>query len=422
MSQVSIIGAYNTKFGAFVEKNRETGEVRDTKSYYELLIEAGQGAIRDAGLDASEIDGVWIGSCSPSRFINQEHVGPLGLEVAPEALRFVPTTRTEGACASSSVALYNAVFAMESKRFRRILVIGVEKMTLLSTGDMTQTLACSSYWPEEGAHGMTFPGLFAEYAKGYMKYYGFSLEELRKMLAAVSALSYRNGIQNPLAHFGKGSPPDRMGLTTAEAILNLPEGGKGGNPPIAPPLRLHDCSLVTDGAAALVLAPTEDARTLGRPVVELAGIAMATERLPESVRPNMHELMAGKVAVERSFKEAGITLGEVDFAEVHDCFTINQILSTEALGLSKDGRGGFDYMEGKYTAEDDCPINLSGGLKSKGHPVGATGASMHALAFKQLVGDPIGVAPAKGQPETGVVFNVGGSAATNCVTTLRRIA
>jgi acetyl-CoA C-acetyltransferase len=421
MSNVSIIGAYNTKFGAFVEKNRETREIKDTKSYYELLIEAGQGALQDAGLGPEEIDGIWVGSCSPSLFINQEHVGPLGLEVAPEALRFIPTTRTEGACASSSVSLYNAIYGIESGRFKRVLVIGVEKMNLLSTGDMTHALACSSHWPTEGARGMTFPGLFAEYAKGYQKHYGFSDDELRRMLAAVSALCYRNGFENPLAHFSKGSPPDRLGLTTAEAILALPDQGKGGNPMIAPPLRLHDCSLVTDGAAALVLAPTGEARSVSDRVVEIAGIGQTTERLPENVRPNMHELIAGKRAIQNSFAEAGVTIQDVDFAEVHDCFTINQILSVEALGLSRDGQGGRDFVEGRYTPEDDCPINLSGGLKSKGHPVGATGASMHALAYKQLVGEPIGMAPAKGSPTIGVVFNVGGSAVTNCATTLRRI-
>jgi acetyl-CoA C-acetyltransferase len=267
---------------------------------------------------------------------------------------------------------------------------------------------------------MTFPGLFAEYAKGYQAHYQFSDDEFRRMLAAVSALCYRNGIQNPLAHFGPGSPPDKMGLTTAEAILSLPDSGKGSNPMIAPPLRLHDCSLVTDGAAALVLSASEDAAAVSSKVVEIAGIGMTTERLPINVRPNMHELVAGKKAVAESFSEAGITIGDVDFAEVHDCFTINQILSVEALGLSQDGQGGWDFIGGKYTPEDKCPINLSGGLKSKGHPVGATGASMHALAYKQLVGDPIGVAPSKGAPEVGVVFNVGGSAVTNCATTLRR--
>ncbi len=421
MSRVSIIGAYNTKFGAFVEKDRETGDMQDTKSFYDLIAEAGRGAIEDAGLDPSDIDGIWIGSCSPSKFINQEHVGPLGLEVAPDDLRFVPTTRTEGACASSSVALYNAVFGVESGRFRRVLVIGVEKMSLLPTADVTHTLACSSYWPEEGARGMTFPGLFAEYAKGYMQHYGYRSDEIRNMFAAVSALAYRNGIENPLAHFSKGGPADRLNLFTPEAILQLPETGKGSNPMIADPLRLHDCSLISDGAAAVILAPTQDARSISQRVVEIAGIGMTTERLPESVRPNMHELIAGKRAVEKSFEEAAISISDVDLAEVHDCFSINQILTTEALGLSADGRAGWDYLDGRFGPDDCCPVNLSGGLKSKGHPVGATGCSMHALAYKQLVGEPIGMAPARKTPEVGVVFNVGGSAATNCVTTLRRL-
>ncbi len=420
MSNVCIIGAYNTKFGAFIEKNRETGEIKDTKSYYELLVEAGRGAVIDAGIGYEAIDGLWIGACSPSLFVNQEHVAPLGLEVAPKEFRFLPTTRTEGACASSSVALYNAAWAVESGRFQCVLVIGVEKMSLLSTKDTTHTLACSSYWPEEGSRGMTFPGLFAEYAKGYRDHYKYSREELRRMLASVSALGYRNGLENPLAHFGKGSPADRLGLTTAEAILALPDEGKGSNPMIADPLRLHDCSLISDGAAALVLAHKNVAHSLSKRVVEIAGIGMATERLAESVRPNMHELIAGKVAVKRSFDEAGIVISDVDFAEVHDCFTINQLISTEALGLSEDGWAGWDYIGGKYSPDGDCPVNLSGGLKAKGHPVGATGASMHALAYKQLVGEPIGVRPTRGQPEIGVVFNVGGSAATNCVTTLRR--
>jgi acetyl-CoA C-acetyltransferase len=421
MSKVSIIGAYNTKFGSFVEKNKQTGEIKDLKSYYDLIIEAGQGALKDAGVEAKDIDGIWLGTCSPSMFVNQEHAGPLGLEVAPKDLRFVHTTRTEGACASSSIALYNALFGVESGRFKRVLVIGVEKMNLLDTKGTTHALACCSDWPTEGARGMTFPGLFAEYAKGYMKHYNYSLEELKKMLAHVSALMYRNGVENPLAHFGKGSPPDKMQLFTAEAILKMPLEGKGSNPIVADPLRLHDCSLISDGAAALVLAPTSEAKSISKRVVEIAGIGSKTERMAENVRPNMYELTAGKLAIKQSFAEAGITIKDVNLAEVHDCFTINQLLSTEALGLSKDGRAGFDYMEGKFTRDDTCPINLSGGLKSKGHPVGATGVSMNALIYKQLVGEPIGAKPTKGQPEIGVAFNVGGSAVTNCVTTLKRI-
>lgn len=422
MSKVSIIGAHNTKFGYFSEKNKETGEIKDTKTFYELMVEAGQGALKDAGIEARDIDGVWIGSCSPSRFINQEHVGPLGLEVAPEAFRFLPTTRTEGACASSSIALYNAIFAVESGRFDRILVIGVEKMSLLDTPGVTETLACSSYWPEEGARGMTFPGLFAEYAKGYMAHYAYSLEEIRKMFAAVTALSYRNGMENPLAHFSKGSPADRLGLFTPEAILNLPDQGRGSNPAIAHPLRLHDCSLISDGAAALVIARTSEIEKPAQKAVEISGIGLTTERMPLSARPNMHELSAGKLAVKQSFDEAGLDIQNVDMVEVHDCFSINQLLTTEALGLSEDGRAGWDYLDGRFTDDDRCPVNLSGGLKSKGHPVGATGCSMHALIYKQLVGDAVGRTPSRKNPETGVVFNVGGSAATNCVTVLRRIS
>lgn len=418
---VSIVGAYNTQFGAFVEKNRETGEIKDTKSFYELIIEAGQGAIKDAGLEAKDIDAVWIGSCSPSQFVNQEHVAPLGVEVDPEGLLMKPMTRTEAACASSSVALYDASYAVASGRFKNVLVIGAEKMNLLDTKGVTHTLACSSYWPEEGGQGMTFPGLFAELAKAYMKQYNFSEPQLREMFAHVAAMCYRNGIQNPLAHFGPGSLIEKKGLTTAEAILAMPDEGKGANLCIAPPLRLHDCSLVTDGAAAMVITNSDNAKANFDRAVELSGIGHASMRLALSKREKPWTLEGGKKAVNDAFAEAGVSIKDIEFAEVHDCFTINQLLTTEALGLSEDGRAGFDYMAGRFGPDDDCPVNLSGGLKAKGHPVGATGASMHALAFKQLVGEPIGVARGKGTPEIGVTFNVGGSAVTNCVSVLKRI-
>jgi acetyl-CoA C-acetyltransferase len=417
MSSVSILGACNTRFGTFAQKDPKTGRITDTRSIYELIVEAGRGALQDAGIGADEVSGVWLGACSPALFCDQEHLAPAAVEVDPEGLRFKPITRVEGACASSSVALYNAAYAIESGRFAVALVIGVEKMSLLDTAGVTHALACSSYWPEEGGKGMTFPGLFAEYAKGYQARYGLSDDLLRRMLATVAALCYRNGVENPLAHFGPGSPPDRRRLFDAEAILGLPEDK---NPLIAAPLRLHDCSLISDGAAALVLASTERARAQKEAVIELAGIGHTEERLPISVRPNMYELAAAKSARELAFAEAGIRAQDMDLAEVHDCFTINQLLCTEALGLSADGRAGYDYLEGRFTREDRCPVNLSGGLKAKGHPVGATGASMHALLYKQLAGKPIGV-PCPGAPEVGVALNVGGSAVTNCVTVLRRL-
>jgi acetyl-CoA C-acetyltransferase len=413
MSKASIIGAYNTAFGAFVNKDKVTGLITDTKSYYDLLIEAGRGAIADAGIEAKDIDAIYVGSCSPASFINQEHVAPLAAEIDP-ALRFKPMTRCECACASSSVALYDALYAVEAGRAKHALVIGVEKMNLLPTPQMTHVLACCSHWPSEGARGWSFPMLFAEYAKGYQAQYNISNEDLEKMLWTAGALCYKNGAENPLAHNRKG--PQSVAEIMA---LNIPDArGRAKNMMIAAPLRLHDCSLVTDGAAALVITRTDSVSNKAR-AVEIAGIGHSVERLPENVRPNMYELIAGKNAVAKAYKEAGITAADVDIAEVHDCFTINQILSTEALGFSADGRAGYEYIEGRFTRDDKIAINLSGGLKSKGHPVGATGASMHALIYKQMIGEAIGVKAKKA--DIGVAFNVGGSAVTNCVTVMRKL-
>ncbi len=417
MSKVSIIGAHNTKFGNFVKRNKETGEVTDHASLYDLMLEAGRGALKDAGVEGKDIDGVWVGSCAPGLFANQEHLAAFATEIDPEGLRFKSMTRCEDACASGSVALYDAVYAVESGRVKTALVVGVEKMNLLDTKGVTHALATCSYWPEEGAQKVSFPCLFSEYAKGYKAHYNLTDAELERMLATVAALCYKNGLDNPLAHFGVGGPSDKLQLVTADAILALPPEK---NPMIAEPLKLHDCSLVTDGAAALVITRTEDAKGRGR-AVEIAGIGHVNERLAISVRPNMHELMAGKEAVRRAYAEAGISAADLDVVEVHDCFTINQLLTTEALGLSKDGRAGHDYLDGRFTREDRVAVNLSGGLKAKGHPVGATGVSMHALLYKQLIGEAIGATLAKKQPEIGVSFNVGGSAVTNCVTVLRRL-
>lgn len=417
MSRASIVGAHHTAFGSFVRRNKETGEVADLKTIYDLLLEAGRGALADAGIAGRDVDGVWVGSCAPGLFANQEHLASFAAEIDPEGLRFKPMTRCEDACASGSVALYDAVYAVEAGRARVALVVGVEKMNLLDTKGVTHALAACSFWPEEGAKAVTFPCLFAEYAKGYHDRYGFSPEQLARMLASAAALGYRNGVDNPLAHFGKGGPADRAGLFTADAILALPPEK---NIVVADPLRLHDCSLISDGAAAVVLMRSEDAAVRAT-AVRIAGIGHANERLPLSRHPNLHGLAAGKEAVRRAFAEAKVGVGDVDIAEVHDCFTITQLLTTEALGLSKDGRAGYDYQEGRFGRDDPrCCVNLSGGLKAKGHPVGATGVSMHALVYKQLVGEPIGAKPTGTAPEVGVTFNVGGSAVTNCVTVLAR--
>lgn len=419
MSQVSIVGAHNTKFGALVRRNKETGETTDLATIQALVVEAGRAALADAGVEGKEVDGVWVGSCAPGLFANQEHLAAVATEIDPEGLRFKSMTRCEDACASGSVALYDALYAVESGRAKVALVVGAEKMSLLDTKGVTHALATCSFWPEEGAEGVSFPALFARFAKGYQERYGLDEATLARMFATVAALGYRNGIDNPLAHFGKGGPSDKLGLVTAEAILALPPEK---NPMIAAPLRLHDCSLVTDGAAAVVIMRTDDARRARKSAVEIAGIGHANERLPMSARRSVHELEAGKEAARRAFAEARIGAQDVDLAEVHDCFSIAQLLATEALGLSRDGRAGFDYLEGRFTRDDRCAVNLSGGLKAKGHPVGATGVSMHALLYKQLVGQPIGATPSRKRPEIGVTFNMGGSGVTNCVSVLRRTA
>jgi acetyl-CoA C-acetyltransferase len=418
MSNVRIIGSWHGRFGQFAETDPASGRRRDLQSFYELLVEAGRGAIQDAGLEPAGIEAVYVGSCSPALFVNQEHPAPAAAAI-DDSLRFKPMTRVEGACASSTLAFYQALYAIEAGRCRTALVIGVEKMSLLDTEGVAHALACSSYYPEEGARGMTFPGLFAELAKAYQAFYRLPEGEFRRMLAAVSALGYRNGADNPLAQFGPGGKPARMGLFTPESILALPTEGQGANLMVAPPLRLHDCSLISDGAAALVLAaPSGPTGPPGRSV-RIAGIGHAVEHLPLSRRRALHLPEAGRAARDRAFGESGIRLEDVDLAEVHDCFSINHLLCTEALGLSAYGRAGYDYLEGRFTREDRCPVNLSGGLKAKGHPVGATGASMHVLLHRQLIGEPIGAAPKK-QPGIGVLLNVGGSGVTNCVTVLAR--
>ncbi|WP_242334230.1 MULTISPECIES: hypothetical protein [unclassified Anaeromyxobacter] len=416
---MSIVGAYNSKFGALVRKDRETGKVSDLRSIHDLLVEAGKGALSDAGVEGREVDGVWVGSCAPGIFANQEHLAAYATEIDPQGLRFKSMTRCEDACASGSVALYDALYAIESGRAKVALVIGAEKMNLLDTKGVTHALATCSYWPEEGAKGVTFPELFASFAKGYQARHGIDEAVLARMFATVAALGYRNGVDNPLAHFGRGGPSDKLGLFTADAIMALPPEK---NPVIAAPLRLHDCSLVTDGAAAVVLMRTGDARRAGKVAVEIMGIGHVNERLPLSSRAGLHELEAGKEAARRAFSEAQVQVSDVDLVEVHDCFSIAQLLTTEALGLSRDGRAGFDYLEGRFTRDDRCAVNLSGGLKAKGHPVGATGVSMHALLFKQLVGRPIGATPTWKKPEIGVSFNIGGSGVTNCVSVLGRAA
>ncbi|HBG02306.1 MAG TPA: propanoyl-CoA acyltransferase [Firmicutes bacterium] len=390
---VNVIGTYHSKVGRLEE------------SVYDLLIQAGQGALMNAGVAAKDIDGIWIGNFSGGGFNSQEHLAPIAVDIDPE-LRFKPATRVENACASGSAAIAAAKNAIEAGEAELALVIGVEKMTSLDTAGVTKVLAMASYWPNEGALGVTFPGLFAEYAKGYMSRYNISAEELRVILARVAAKNHQNARANPLAQM----PWD----CTYQDILDRPDKK---NPVVAEPLRLFDCSLVSDGAAALVLASEKKARALRMDMVELSALVHTTDYLPISKRSNS-EFVAGKKAIQKAYELADITVDDLDFAEVHDCFTIAEILAYEAMGLVPDGQGRKAIEEGLVEVDGKLPVNASGGLKAKGHPVGATGVSMAVLATRQLLGQAIGH-QIEGS-KVGLTYNIGGSAASNYALIFKR--
>lgn len=266
---VSVLGSYHSQVG------------RLDKDLYQLIEEAGQGALEASEVEAGDIGQVFVSNYSGGGFNNQEHLAPYTVNIDPE-LRFTPATRFENACASGSAAIEAAVDALEAKKIDYALVLGVEKMTTLDTAGVTKVLGMASYWPEEGAEGITFPGLFAQLAQGYQERYDLTDEELQTILAKIAAKNYTNAQENPLAQL----PWD----CTAQDILDLPADK---NPVVAPPLRLNDCSLISDGAAALVLTRTEQAQELQDEIVEISALAHTTDYLALDKRSNS-ELVAGK--------------------------------------------------------------------------------------------------------------------------------
>ncbi|EOD00320.1 thiolase domain-containing protein [Caldisalinibacter kiritimatiensis] len=393
---VSIVGTYHSKVGRLKEE-----------TLYSLLVEAGKGALEDANLTGKDIDAVYVGNYSGGGFNHQEHLAPYAIEI-DEGLRFKPCIRVENACASGSTAVEEAMMAIQAGKIKTALVIGVEKMTSLNTKGVTDVLAMASYYPVEGSKGYTFPGLYAEYAKGYMKKYGYSIEELYDTLAHISVKAHKNAMSNPLAQMHVEY--------THEAAKSVHDK----NPMIADPLKLSDCSLISDGAAALVLTTTENAKAMKDEVVEIQSLVHASDHLSivEGKRSN-YELTAAKYAVKKALEEVNLTIDDIDVAEVHDCFTITELLIYEALGLAPDGKGREALDNGIVYPGGKLPVNLSGGLKAKGHPVGATGASMHVLIARQLLGNAIGL-QAEGA-EIGLTLNIGGSGATNIASILKRI-
>lgn len=365
----------------------------------DLIVQAARQALVHASIDAQDIDGIWLGNLNGG-FTHDIFASSL-VSLADPALRWKPATRVENACASGSAAIYAACDAIESGRCDLALVVGAEKMTAVSGGEATRILADCGYAKESDFYPAGFPGIFAQLALDYFRSWGDQSETL----ARIAAKNHANGMLNPWAHMRKD-----LGFEFCNRISER-------NPLIAPPLRKTDCSLVSDGAAALVLASDAVARNFSQ-AVAFRSRAQVNDFLPLATR-RAAEFEGPRRAWSAALEAARMTVHDLSFAEVHDCFTIAELLSYEAMGLAPAGHGDRLIAEGTVYRDGKLPINVSGGLKAKGHPIGATGVSMHVIAAMQLchqAGDM--QLPA---PTTAGVFNMGGAAVANYVSILERL-
>jgi len=383
-----IVGWSHSRFGKHEGKDIEA-----------MIVEVAAEAIRDAGLAPAEIDEIFIGTMNAG-FVRQEFPSSLVLQVDP-ALRFKPATRVENACATGSAAIHQGLSAIAGKRARKVLVVGVEKMSEVTGPAVGDILIRASYLKEEGNIEGGFAGVFGRIAQMYFQRYG----DKSDALARIAAKNHRNGAANPLAQLQKD-----LGYEFCRTVSEK-------NPLVAGPLRRTDCSLVSDGAAALVLADVETALALDKAVVFRAA-EHVNDFLPLSKR-DIIAFEGPALAWKRALGAAGVGLDDLDFAEVHDCFTVAELLIYEAMGLARPGEGARAIEEGITEKTGKLPINPSGGLKAKGHPIGATGVSMHVLAAMQLTGTAGGM-QVKDADLAGV-FNMGGAAVANYVSVLERL-
>ena len=411
---VSIVAAGMSQFGAFQDKNSR-----------DLFVDAFQDMMGhlDHGFDIEDIECAYVGNYSSDLFENQGHTAPIiadWLGMTP-----MPVTRIENACASSGSALREGVMAIASGFYDVVLVGGMEKMTNLSTESVTDVLASAADGLYEVPAGLTFPGIFGALAKAHMDRYETNLDHLLK----VGIKNHRNGALNPKAQFNE-SIRDLMERRKARAQQRgqpVPEWGDEmdflndpqANPWIAWPLRLYDCAPITDGAACVLLVPSELAFSFTDKPVQIAGTGQATGR-PLHDAEELTSLPAAKVAASRAYDMAGVTAQDVQVAEVHDCFTIAEIIATEDLGFFEPGEGPRAVDEGRTALDGDKPINTSGGLKAKGHPVGASGIAQVIEIFHQLRGEAGSRQLSNPNLELGLTHNVGGTGGTCVVNILRR--
>lgn len=380
MRGVSIIGCGMTRFG----EHWESG-------FRDLVVEAGVKALADAGIGGEKIDAGYVGTMASGRLIGQEHIGALLADYM--GLNPIPITRVEGACASGSLALRQGTMAVASGMHDIVVVGGVEKMTDLDVGEVSDILGGAGDQEWELFLGATFPGIYALMARRHMADY----KTTEEMLAAVSVKNHKHGSKNKYAQF--------QNEITIEDVLK--------SKVVASPLKVLDCSPITDGAAAVILASSDIAKSYTKKPIEIISSGQASDTIALHSRQSLTSLNATRVAAEKAYARAGLKPKDIDVAEVHDCFSIAEIMAIEDLGFFEKGKGGKATLDGKTSLGGEIPINTSGGLKACGHPVGATGVKQAIEICWQLRGEANGRQVKNA--EIGLSHNVGGSGATAVV-------
>jgi acetyl-CoA C-acetyltransferase len=383
-----IVGWAHTPFGKL-----------DGETVESLIVRVANEAMADAGIEAGNVDEIVLGHFNAG-FSGQDFTAALVLQASPD-LRFKRATRVENACATGSAAVHQGIKAIDAKHARIVLVVGVEQMTATPGPEIGRNLLKASYIREEADIEGGFAGIFGKIANLYFQKYG----DQSDALAMIAAKNHKNGVGNPYAQMRKD-----LGYAFCRTVSEK-------NPYVAGPLKRTDCSLVSDGAAALVLADVETALALKKAVAFRAS-AHAQDFLPMSKRDILKFEGCGQ-AWRCALEHAGVTLDDLSFIETHDCFTIAELIEYEAMGLAPEGQGARAVAEGWTQKDGRLPVNPSGGLKAKGHPIGATGVSMHALAAMQLTASAGGIQVKDAR--LGGIFNMGGAAVANYVSILERI-
>jgi acetyl-CoA C-acetyltransferase len=382
MRDVAIIGVGCTEFGELWDK-----------SFRELFVEAGVSAIEDANVQGGKIDALYVGNMSGGRFIEQEHLGALIADYSGLASLHIPSTRVEAACASGGLALRQGIIAVASGYHDIVIAGGAEKMTDVGVETTTDALAAAADREWEGIMGATFPGLYAMMARLHMYKYGTTQEQL----ASVAVKNHHNGTMNPKAQF--------QNEITIDTVIN--------SVMVADPLRVFDCSPISDGASAVVIAPAEIAKKYTDTPIYVKASAQASGTISLHDRPDITTIDATVAAANWAYKMAKVSAKDINFAEVHDCFTIAEICAIEDLGFVKKGEGGKAAESGLTAIGGKIPVNPSGGLKACGHPVGATGVKQAVEMVLQLRGEA-GKRQIAGA-NIGLTHNVGGSGGTAVV-------